>query len=300
MIQLRKLLEKNPSESSGRCKIDSGSSSSSSSSPFNWLPEECISSIISFTSPEDACVSAVVSKIFKSAVKSDIIWEKFISEDYKSLIPPSRVFSSKKELYFSLCHDPLLIEDGKKSIWLEKANGKRCTMLSPMNFLSIHSDTPPHLHWFPSHEARFELVAEVPQTYKFEFRCRMNTCVLSSRTRYSVNIVFKKGFECFGFKNVAMKAEVWLVGDEAYKRLVCFDMSTGGRKDTVKPVAREDGWMEVEIGEFFNEGGLYGDEIVETSIFEGTKARKRGLIIQGIEIRPSKILPERKRIAISI
>lgn len=83
-------------------------------SPFDGLPEDCISNIISFTSPRDACVAASVSKTFESAVNSDNVWEKFLPPDYSSLIPPSRVFASKKDLYLALCHNPVLIEDGKK------------------------------------------------------------------------------------------------------------------------------------------------------------------------------------------
>lgn len=83
-------------------------------SPFDNLPEDCISKIISFTSPRDACVAASVSKTFESAVRSDIVWKKFLPSEYESVIPQSRVFLSKKELYFALCNDPLLIDDGKK------------------------------------------------------------------------------------------------------------------------------------------------------------------------------------------
>lgn len=82
-------------------------------SPFDVLPEDCISNIISYTSPRDACVAASVSKTFESAVKSDNVWEKFLPSDYSSLVPQWRDFSSKKELYFTLC-DHFLIEDGKK------------------------------------------------------------------------------------------------------------------------------------------------------------------------------------------
>lgn len=83
-------------------------------SPFDTLTEDCISNIVSFTSPRDACVFAAVSKSFESAVKSDIIWEKFLPLQYPSMIPPSLASSSKMEIYFYLCNDPVLIEDGKK------------------------------------------------------------------------------------------------------------------------------------------------------------------------------------------
>lgn len=83
-------------------------------SPFDTLTEDCISNIVSFTSPRDACVFAAVSKTFESAVKSDIIWEKFLPSEYLSMIPPSLASSSKMKIYFYLCNDPVLIEDGKK------------------------------------------------------------------------------------------------------------------------------------------------------------------------------------------
>ncbi|XP_006292472.2 LOW QUALITY PROTEIN: F-box protein PP2-B10, partial [Capsella rubella] len=132
----------------------------SKSSPLDSLPEDYVFFyIISFTSPRDACVAFTVSKSFESAVKSDIIWEKFLPAEFESLVRPLRVFSSKKELNFDLCNDPVLIDGGKKSIWLGKRSGKRCIMLSAMNLSSIQGDTPPHFFkWFPSPEDRFEWI----------------------------------------------------------------------------------------------------------------------------------------------
>ena len=106
---------KNPGSSS-MVQKHSGGAIISGPSLFDNLPEDCISNIISFTSPRDACVAASVSKTFASAVKSDIVWEKFIPPEYESLISQSRAFKflSKKELYFALCDKSVLIDDGKK------------------------------------------------------------------------------------------------------------------------------------------------------------------------------------------
>ncbi|CAE6075191.1 unnamed protein product [Arabidopsis arenosa] len=54
---------------------------------------------------------------------------------------------------------------------------------------------------------------------------------------------------------------------------------------------RQDVWMEIELGEFFNEGGLIdGDEIKMSALESHEQLHwKCGLIIQGIEIRPTKI-----------
>ncbi|CAA7043797.1 unnamed protein product [Microthlaspi erraticum] len=127
-----------------------------------------------------------------------------------------------------------------------------------------------------------------------EIRGRISTRLLSPRTRYSAHIVFLKEEYSYGFKGLAVEAGVGLVGKEASTRFVCFDASENGevirkrrRRNVVKPEKRKDGWMEIELGEFFNEGGLNGDEI-EMSVLETKLLHwKRGLVFLGIEIRPS-------------
>jgi len=83
------------------------------------LPEECISSVMSFTSPPDACRSSSVSTSFRSVAESDAVWGSFLPPQYQSIISRSAdssslAFSSKKELYLRLCDHPLLIDDGRK------------------------------------------------------------------------------------------------------------------------------------------------------------------------------------------
>ncbi|CAN8272702.1 unnamed protein product [Cochlearia groenlandica] len=264
------------------------------------LPEDCISKIVSFTCPKDACIVSSVSKTFESAAKSDIVWDKFLPHDHAFFVPPSRRFSSKKDLYFSLCNQPLLIEDGNMSLWLEKAKGKKCIMLSSMKMSIIWGDTPRYWRWIQIPEARFEKVAELLDVCWFEIRGKTNSRFLSPRTRYAAYIVFKKVLDqCYGFEDVAIEAEVGVVGKEVSRRLICFDagvddqqiLRRGGVSDVVvKPLEREDGWMEIEIGEFFNEGGIGCDNEIEMSALETRQLNwKCGLIIQGIEIRPAKI-----------
>ncbi|CAH8266509.1 unnamed protein product [Arabidopsis lyrata] len=287
-------------DSTGKGKEVAGSSSmmlkhgveSSGPSLFDNLPEDCISNIISFTSPRDACVAASVSKTFESAVSSDSVWDKFLPPDYSSLIPPLRVFSSKKELYFAICDNPVLIDDGKKSFWLEKGNGKKCIMLSPKKDMWITwVSTPQYWRWISIPEARFEEVPELLNVCWFEVRGGMSTKYLSPRTRYSAYIVFKTKDRCPNLGDVPAEATVGLVGQASSQRFIYFVGPTnrGRERETrvvTKPTERKDGWMEAELGEFFNESSC--DEVA-TSILE-TKSPywKRGLIIQGIEFRPTK------------
>ncbi|CAH8387664.1 unnamed protein product [Eruca vesicaria subsp. sativa] len=264
---------------------------SDSSSPFDSLPEDCISKIVSFTSPRDACVAATVSKAFESAAKSDVVWDNFLPPEYESLVPSFRHFSSKNEMYFALCDEPVLIDDGAKSFWLEKASGKRCIMLSAMNLSIIWGDIPQYWGWITIPEARFESVAILRNVCWFEIRGRVNTHVLTPGTRYSAYIVFKKAY-CYGFDDVAIEAGVGVGGHEASTRTICFNTDVDDEPEAgwIYPEERKDGWMEIELGEFFNgEGVMKGDEIEMSALETRELGWKHGLIIQGIEIRPADI-----------
>ncbi|KAF8689995.1 hypothetical protein HU200_041630 [Digitaria exilis] len=68
--------------------------------------------------------------------------------------------------------------------------------------------------------------------------------------------------------------------------------SRGGRdgipQNVLLPRERADGWMEVEMGEFQNDEGEDGE--VSIKLMETSATVKSGLIVQGIEIRPKKLL----------
>ena len=89
---------------------------------FENLPEGCIANVLSFTTPRDACALSLVSSAFRSAAQSDVVWERFLPSDYRSIISQSQssdlslttLTYSKKDLYLHLCHKPLLIDSGKK------------------------------------------------------------------------------------------------------------------------------------------------------------------------------------------
>lgn len=81
------------------------------------LPMECLSHVLSFTSPLDACRSSLAAGIFRIAAVSDHVWDKFLPSDYREIISCSVFpveFSSKKELFQKLSSTPILIEGGKK------------------------------------------------------------------------------------------------------------------------------------------------------------------------------------------
>ncbi|KAH7833947.1 hypothetical protein Vadar_011307 [Vaccinium darrowii] len=83
---------------------------------FSKLPEECISQILSMTSPRDACRLSAISSLFNAAADSNSLWESFLPSDYREIVSRSVspvVFSTKKQLYFSLCESPPLLDSGR-------------------------------------------------------------------------------------------------------------------------------------------------------------------------------------------
>ncbi|KAF3457650.1 hypothetical protein FNV43_RR02308 [Rhamnella rubrinervis] len=88
---------------------------------MSMLPAECISYIISYTSPMDACRSSLVCRLFRSAADSDVVWGRFLPHDHLQILSQSDLASSmhwlsKKELFFRLSHCPVLVGDDRNRV----------------------------------------------------------------------------------------------------------------------------------------------------------------------------------------
>ncbi|KAJ7978222.1 F-box protein PP2 [Quillaja saponaria] len=296
----------------------------SSPESFQVLPEGCIAIILSFTTPRDACRLSLVSKIFRSAAESDAVWDKFVPSDYQSIISRSSssllATSSKKDLYFSLCDNPIIIDDGKKSFQLDRWSGKKCFMLAARDLYIVWGENPIYWSWTSLPESRFAEVAELNDVCWLEIRGKINNSMLSSATRYAAYLVFKM-IDATGFDHHPAEASVGILGVSSTKS-VCLDPdieARAGEHDRIipwqnflelehpdieagehyqiipqqnfleleRPRERSDGWLEIELGEFFSLG--QEDEEVNAS---GTEINggnwKSGLTVQGIEIRPKE------------
>lgn len=138
----------------------------------------------------------------------------------------------------------------------------------------------------------------------FEIRGQITTSLLSPKTNYVAYLVFKPMEANYGFEHNPVEVTVGLVGSDGQKRTVYLD--TREQREIVLwnprrflrpapaddhqgpfPIRREDGWFESELGEFLydddNEGELF------MTVMETRRGNwKRGLVFQGIEIRPKK------------
>ncbi|WCJ26800.1 F-box family protein [Euphorbia peplus] len=305
------------------------------------LPEDCIATVISFTSPKDTGRLSMVSSGFKSASESDAVWQHFLPSDYRSLISQSSdpdlldCNLSAKDLYLRLCDHPLLIDDGKKSFRLDKWSGKKSFMLSARDLMIVWGDTPRYWIWRHSvHKSRFTEVAELLGVCWLEIRGKIKASMLSPETHYIAYLVYKLNPGSYGFETDPVEVNVGISGCEggasSSKRSLYLEAKRErrhrepilGRRASLfghrhamamrlpfaqamesdndlnsvnnnnngghhhnRPKQRQDGWLEIELGNYFNREGEVGD--LEISILEVNGGNwKGGLVVRGIDIRP--------------
>ncbi|XP_034684118.1 F-box protein PP2-B10-like [Vitis riparia] len=337
--------------------MESKSPESDARTVFSALPEGAIVDILKLTTPRDACRLSAVASVFSSAAESDSLWESFLPPDYLEIVSRSsesssrRDFSTKKELFFSLCDSPLLIDGGRRSFWLEKQSGKKCYMLAARELSITWGDTPEYWTWTSIPESRFSEVAFLNEVCWFEVKAKIDTDMLSLRTKYAAYLVFDRR-DSSGFENVEVKSSVGIIGSEATENIIYLDKDASEedtedeleyglvsiqnvrswindtltrvyssqepdkellsvedvrtwmnknifqlhsshepqepgvstKSDGPYPNMRKDAWFEIELGEFFNEGGENKELEIAIKQFDGHW--KQGLIIEGIEIRP--------------
>ncbi|KAG8363807.1 hypothetical protein BUALT_Bualt19G0060700 [Buddleja alternifolia] len=300
---------------------------------INALPEDCIANALSLTSPKDACRLSLVASTFRSASRSDTVWDRFLPSDYSDIISRSidgrdsllARFRCKKDLYLHLCDHPILIDDGRKfhielnskffatlgidmamfflilvqyvnliglsivkkqSFSLEKWSGKKCYVLAARDLIIVWGDTPQYWQWISLPESRFAEVAELLNVCWFKIDGKISMKMLSPNTNYAAYLVFKRRANFCGFHNPIFTGYVGFAGQESQTLRICLAESVPNESTTEYPKQRDDGWMEVMLGEYFvQDGGQDGD--FEISLFQCNSSWKSGLIVQGIEIRPT-------------
>ncbi|KAI3810480.1 hypothetical protein L1987_20096 [Smallanthus sonchifolius] len=273
---------------------------------LNMLSEDCISTVLSLTSPPDACRFMPASSSMRSAAESDIVWGRFLPSDLPQLLSRTHTqltFSSKKELFFQLC-DSILIDGGISTFSLNKVSGKKSYFLSSRALTIGLSDEPNHWIWTTNSTSRFPEVIELKTISNLEIEGRISTQDLSPNTTYGAYLIIKVSDRAFGLGSIPSETSISKhensVTNTAYlcplddqkqqlESLFFMNRRRMMEKRVVegegrRPTKRGDGWLEVELGEFFVGGK---SETVKMSLMEVKGHQlKGGLIIEGIEIRP--------------
>ncbi|KAK7392046.1 hypothetical protein VNO78_20472 [Psophocarpus tetragonolobus] len=258
------------------------------------LPEDCVSKIVSYTSPADACRFSMVSSTMRSATDSDLVWRSFFPSDYRHILsralnPPILDSPSYKHLFYALCH-PLLLDAGNISFKLDKFSGKKSYILSARELSITWSNDPLYWSWRTVPESRFKEVTELRTVSWLEIKGKIGSRILTPNTSYAVYLIMNISHREYGLDSVACEVcvavgkqvqsgRVYLCQKEHEKRKML-----DAEEDKIGvPRRREDGWMEIEVGEFFSGDG---DQEVRMSLMELGYHLKAGLIIEGLEVRP--------------
>lgn len=287
---------------------------------FESLPEGFVANALALTTPRDVCRLSLVCSIFRSAAEWDAVWEKFLPPDYQKILAEAEDgggsvrCGSKKEMYLRLCDHPVIIDGGNKSFSLDKKTGKKCYMLAARDLSIIWGNTPRYWRWISVPDSRFTEVAELISVCWLEVNGKVNTSVLSTNTKYASYLVYKSTSKAYGFDSQPAEVSTGIHGVETEKKTVFLDPEashrcennvgpgsrlgifgrlirlgsqtlTSGSARLNGPKMRPDGWLEIELGEYFNERGEEGE--LDMSMMEVKGGNwKGGIVIQGIEIRP--------------
>ncbi|KAF3454555.1 hypothetical protein FNV43_RR05003 [Rhamnella rubrinervis] len=274
------------------------------------LPEDCFARILSLTSPQDACRLSLVSSMVHSMADLDSVWEVFLPTDYKAimsrLVTPV-VFSSNKDLFMRLC-TPRLIDGGRKIFSIEKSARNKCYVVGARELSITWATNPLYWIWTPLHGSRFAEVAELRTIWWLEICGTVNTQILSPKTVYVAYLIVKFAGRAYGLDthpsevslqvgNVTSQGQVYLSHQakkhalenaHSLSRLKASSRSKAYQGERQAICERRDGWIEIELGSFYNDGS---DKEVKMCLKEVKGQHlKGGLIVEGIELRPKSVL----------
>ncbi|KAG6731287.1 hypothetical protein I3842_01G122000 [Carya illinoinensis] len=271
------------------------------------LPEDSIADKLSKTSPPDACRTSLVSRTFSSAAASNLVWEALLPPDHQQIISELVLSSSslnilsKKDLYFSLCDKPILIGNGNRSVTIHKWSGKKSYMLGARELMVTWGDASQYWKWssLPGSpvlpKSRFSEVAHLVDVCWLHVWGTIETKILSPNTRYGAYLIYTIGDQFHGLDK-PVKLSVRFLDEIRCDFINAHLLSTTSmdidapgeeeeEEDARFPRDREDMWMEIEMGEFFNYDHV--DRVVEMQLRETEVLNwKSGLVIHGIEVRP--------------
>ncbi|CAF2015724.1 hypothetical protein YC2023_086268 [Brassica napus] len=126
---------------------------------------------------------------------------------------------------------------------------------------------------------RFEEVAALLMVCWFEIRGNISSSMLSKGTVYGAYLVFKEGeIGAFGFRSQPLETSFrYILGST--RTGLCND-----RRAFLESGMPEDGWLEIELGEYYV--GFDEEELVMSVLETREGGWKGGIIVQEIEIRP--------------
>ncbi|OIT22149.1 f-box protein pp2-b10, partial [Nicotiana attenuata] len=176
------------------------------------------------------------------------------------------------------------------TFWVDKTSGKKCYLLSARRLVISFSDIQLFWEWISDTDSRFPDVAFPNTIDLLDIRGKIGTRALSPRTNYAAYLVFKTSerYHVLESTNAMVRFVNQESEDEAEKRATTVILAERAPRHIKGklPEKRTDGWLEVEIGSFYNgEGDDNGD--VQAWLLDSRPFHANcGLIIERLEFRP--------------
>ncbi|KAG5574990.1 hypothetical protein H5410_055124 [Solanum commersonii] len=252
----------------------------SSNTCLSMLPEGCIAEIFAYTSPPDVCRFSLVSISLHSAADSDSVWAKFLPSDYPSTIAKSPtpitqgclcridVFILLNLVIFHLS-TYCIYAVVQQTFSLDKWTGKKAYFLGARDLNISWDDTPEYWEWtsvpessylcfLPTDcESMFPEVAQLKLVWWLQIWGTIRAGILSPLTSYTAYFVYKLEDDSYGFDARHVEVSVGICGVEsANVRIASLNPDHPSNMELDhKPVPklRDDGWFELELGNFLTE-----------------------------------------------
>ncbi|OIW13478.1 hypothetical protein TanjilG_01046 [Lupinus angustifolius] len=180
---------------------------------------------------------------------------------------------------------------------LEKRSGKKSYILSARELSVAWSSDPMFWSWRSTPESRFAEVAELRTTSWLEIEGKIRTKILTPNTLYGAYLIMNISHRAYGLdfapcevsivtEKKVEKGKTYLYHKEENQLKMETLVKEEDNEGIPYPSKREDGWMEIELGEFFSGEGNVD---VKMSLREVGYRLKGGLVLEGIEVRPKQV-----------
>ncbi|KAL2896433.1 putative F-box protein PP2-B12 [Bienertia sinuspersici] len=245
------------------------------------LPDECISHILSLTSPVDVLRSSAVSKQFLLASESNVVWNNFLPSNLNEIVSQASSPSHLLQLTFWML-----------DLFMTLSTREKCQLMLSVDLLILKIECN-------KLEIRFPKNARLLNVCWLLIEVSIKPTILSQNTTYGAYFVYKMDVSRHtGFESTPVNAYVYEFLEENRSEDPHYDAgppkpvhlivpSTRRPQEELIYARRDDGWMEIEMGRYYVHDFVDERVRLKMRLKQIEKLNwKNGLIVEGIELRP--------------
>ncbi|KAK1408037.1 hypothetical protein QVD17_39667 [Tagetes erecta] len=239
------------------------------------------------------------NKVAMQPTDVDNDWRERVPNDYNKIVEDVDKSMTTKEVY-ALLRRGIYINKSQQWFSISKKSEKRL-MLPARAFLpkrKFHLSQRKTWLWKSLPGSRFMEVAECSDNNRLAISLQIDSYLLSSGIKYACYLVFKLPENASVFEGIVItNFTEWVGGNCIYLVtpphtpvivLSPDERPSRSRKIKGHPKLRKDGWMEVQVWQFYHRSGRVSFKM--DGYLESLKGWNfTGLLVQGFEFRPAKV-----------